>query len=80
MKEVQELCIEIGQKLKDAGKNKIVSKLTNDIHSEALSLVGSKLSNPSDKKRAMKEWVTIGPNSLNFLPNAMSKNNLTNFV
>lgn len=40
-------------------QNEMVFKLTGDIHEEALSLDGSKLFDPSGKKRAMKEWVQV---------------------
>jgi hypothetical protein len=40
-------------------QNEMVFKLTDDIHSEALSLDGSKLFDPSGKKRPMKEWVQV---------------------
>jgi hypothetical protein len=40
-------------------QNEMVFKLTGDIHSEALSLDGSQLFDPSGKKRAMKEWVQV---------------------
>ena len=40
-------------------QNAMVFKLTDDIHEEALSLEGSKLFDPSGKKRPMKEWVQV---------------------
>ena len=40
-------------------QNEMVFKLIGDIHSEALSLDGSKLFDPSGKKRPMKEWVQV---------------------
>jgi len=40
-------------------QNEMVFKLTGDIHSEAINLDGSKLFDPSGKKRAMKEWVQV---------------------
>src|SRR2546430_16104786 len=40
-------------------QNEMVFKLTGDTHSEALSLDGSKLFDPSGKKRPMKEWVQV---------------------
>jgi hypothetical protein len=40
-------------------KNEMVFKLTGDTHSEALTLYGSQLFDPSGKKRAMKEWVQV---------------------
>lgn len=40
-------------------QNEMVFKLTGDTHSEALSLDGSQLFDPSGKKRPMKEWVQI---------------------
>ncbi len=40
-------------------QNEMVFKLTGIIHSEALSLNGSQLFDPSGKKRGMKEWVQV---------------------
>ena len=40
-------------------KNEMVFKLTKETHSEALSLDGSELFDPSGKNRPMKEWVQI---------------------
>ena len=40
-------------------QNQMVFKLTGDTHSEALSLDGSQLFDPSGKKRPMKEWVQV---------------------
>jgi len=40
-------------------QNEMVFKLTGDAHTEALSLEGSQLFDPSGKKRAMKEWVQV---------------------
>ncbi|AWV98550.1 hypothetical protein [Arcticibacterium luteifluviistationis] len=40
-------------------QNEMVFKLTGETHSEALSLDGSQLFDPSGKQRAMKEWVQI---------------------
>jgi len=40
-------------------ENEMVFKLTGKAHSEALSLDGSILFDPSGKKRPMKEWVQI---------------------
>ncbi|MFK8056864.1 MAG: hypothetical protein AB8F78_12145 [Saprospiraceae bacterium] len=40
-------------------ENEMVFKLTGDNHSDALSLDGSKLFDPSGKGRAMKEWVQV---------------------
>lgn len=40
-------------------QNEMVFKLAGDIHKEALSLDGSKLFDPSGKKRPMKEWVQV---------------------
>lgn len=40
-------------------QNEMVFKLKEHIHSEALSLDGSKLFDPSGKKRPMKEWVQV---------------------
>lgn len=40
-------------------QNEMVFKLTGDSHSDALSLDGSQLFDPSGKKRPMKEWVQI---------------------
>jgi hypothetical protein len=37
----------------------LVCKMAGDSHKEALSLDGSKLFDPSDKGRPMKEWVQI---------------------
>jgi hypothetical protein len=37
----------------------MVFKLTGDSHSEAISLDGSQLFDPSKKGRAMKEWVQV---------------------
>jgi len=37
----------------------MVFMLTGNTHSEALSLDGSKLFDPSGKKRPMKEWVQV---------------------
>ena len=39
--------------------NQLVFKLTDDAHSEALSLDGSKPFDPSGKNRPMKEWVQV---------------------
>jgi hypothetical protein len=39
--------------------NEMVFKLAGDIHSEALSLDGSQMFDPSGKKRPMKEWVQV---------------------
>lgn len=40
-------------------QDQMVFKLTGDTHSEALSLDGSQLFDPSGKKRPMKEWVQV---------------------
>ncbi|MBK6612433.1 MAG: hypothetical protein IPG29_16775 [Sphingobacteriales bacterium] len=40
-------------------QNEMVFKLAGEKHSEALSLDGSHLFDPSEKKRPMKEWVQI---------------------
>lgn len=40
-------------------QNEMVFKLTGDTHSEALNFDGSKLFDPSGKKRPMKEWVQV---------------------
>lgn len=40
-------------------QNEMVFKLSGNIHSEALSLSGAQLFDPSGKKRAMKEWVQV---------------------
>jgi hypothetical protein len=40
-------------------QNEMVFKLTGDTHEEAISLNGSKLFDPSEKKRPMKEWVQV---------------------
>lgn len=40
-------------------QNEMVFKLTGEIHSDALSLDGSQLFDPSGKKRPMKEWVQV---------------------
>lgn len=37
----------------------MVFKLTGDLHTEALSLDGSQLFDPSGKGRAMKEWIQV---------------------
>lgn len=37
----------------------MVFKLSGEIHSEALSLDGSRLFDPSGKKRPMREWVEV---------------------
>ncbi len=39
--------------------NEIVFKLQGEYHSDALSLDGSKLFDPSGKNRPMKEWVQV---------------------
>lgn len=40
-------------------QNEMVFKLAGEAHSEALSLQGSQLFDPSGKKRPMKEWVQV---------------------
>ena len=40
-------------------ENEMVFKLNGDSHSEALSLDGAKLFDPSGKNRPMKEWVQV---------------------
>ena len=40
-------------------QNEMVFKLTGESHSDALSLDGSQLFDPSGKKRPMKEWVQV---------------------
>jgi len=40
-------------------ENEMVFKLTGETHSKALDLKGSKLFDPSGKKRPMKEWVQV---------------------
>ena len=40
-------------------QNEMVFKLSGETHSEALSLDGSQLFDPSGKKRPMKEWVQV---------------------
>lgn len=40
-------------------QNEMVFKLNSDKHSEALSLDGSQLFDPSGKGRPMKEWVQV---------------------
>ena len=40
-------------------QNAMVFKLTGDMHSEALSLDGSQLFDPSGKERPMKEWIQV---------------------
>jgi len=40
-------------------QNEMVFKLTNEAHSDALSLDGAQLFDPSGKKRPMKEWVQV---------------------
>lgn len=37
----------------------MVFKLTGDKHSEAMSLQGAQLFDPSGKKRLMKEWIQV---------------------
>jgi len=37
----------------------MVFKLEGEVHSRALSLVGSQLFDPSGKKRPMKAWVQV---------------------
>jgi|SRR6185436_7950477 len=44
-------------------QNEMVFKIDGDIHKEALSLKGSKLFDPSGKKRPMKEWVQVSFNN-----------------
>ena len=39
--------------------NQLVFKLGGDAHTEALSLDGTQLFDPSGKKRPMKEWVQV---------------------
>ncbi len=41
-------------------QEEMVFKLKGDMHNEALRLSGSKLFDPSGKKRPMKEWVQVG--------------------
>lgn len=40
-------------------ENEMVFKLSGESHSDALSLDGSQLFDPSKKGRAMKEWVQV---------------------
>ena len=40
-------------------ENEMVFKLSGEMHSEALSLDGSQLFDPSKKGRPMKEWVQV---------------------
>jgi hypothetical protein len=40
-------------------QNEMVFKLKGEAHTEALSLDGSQLFDPSGKKRPMKEWVQV---------------------
>lgn len=40
-------------------EDSMVFKLSGDQHKDALSLDGSKLFDPSGKKRPMKEWVQV---------------------
>ena len=40
-------------------QNEMVFKLTGESHSDALSLDGSQLFDPSGKKRPMKEWIQV---------------------
>ncbi len=40
-------------------QNEMVFKVTGEIHSDALSLDGSQLFDPSGKKRPMKEWIQV---------------------
>lgn len=40
-------------------QNELVFKLNGNTHSEALSLDGTHLFDPSDKNRPMKEWVQV---------------------
>jgi hypothetical protein len=40
-------------------QNEMVFKLTEESHSDALSLDGSQLFDPSGKNRPMKEWVQV---------------------
>jgi hypothetical protein len=40
-------------------QNEMVFKLNGDSHSDALSLDGAQLFDPSGKKRPMKEWVQV---------------------
>jgi hypothetical protein len=53
-------CFKIGKKaFMCFFKESMVFKLTNTFHSEALSLDGAELFDPSGKGRAMKEWVQV---------------------
>ena len=40
-------------------QNEMVFKLNGETHSDALSLDGSQLFDPSGKKRPMKEWIQV---------------------
>ncbi len=46
----------------------MVFKLTGDAHSDALSLDGSQLFDPSGKKRPMKEWVQVSAHYIDKWP------------
>lgn len=46
-------------------QNEMVFKLEGETHSEALNLDGSRLFDPSGKKRAMKEWVQVSADHKN---------------
>ncbi|MGJ8661466.1 MAG: hypothetical protein ACSHXL_05480 [Bacteroidota bacterium] len=53
-------CFKIGRKAFVCFfQNEMVFKLTGETHSDALSLDGSQLFDPSGKKRPMKEWVQV---------------------
>lgn len=39
--------------------NEMVFKLTGEVHQDALSLDGTRMFDPSGKKRPMKEWVQV---------------------
>tara|TARA_R110002050_G_scaffold141251_2_gene266341 strand:+ start:45059 stop:45382 length:324 start_codon:yes stop_codon:yes gene_type:complete len=50
-------------------QNEMVFKLNGEAHSEALSLDGAQLFDPSGKKRPMKEWVQVPFEYANQWPN-----------
>ena len=56
-------------------QNDMVFKLNGEIHTEALSLNGSKLFDPSGKNRPMKEWIQV-PYSYKKDTRKRSKNHL----
>lgn len=53
-------CLKInGKAFASLFQKEMVFKLTNEAHSDALSLDGSQSFDPSGKKRPMKEWVQV---------------------